>query len=467
MSRDVIKKIKLLRVVEPDAAFRESNRRVLMMQIKNTLDVNADMKEENILLETLKVFFPWQIFKAALRPVLTVFLIFGLILGSGLSVSAAEASLPGDVLYPLKLVTEEIQMTLTFKDEKKTEMHVELAGKRINEVTKIKDKTDSPAAKSQKINIAVNKFKTEIDDVKTNLEALDKKAEPKKVVEVAKIIDTKVNEYQDTLQKTVADLETPVKENVAVQVNEGLDSADKTGDKALEVIVGKHVSGEVVLPENEVVERLGKKIETVENKVVKVEEQVAVLNNTSSASASSEEPAPAVSSEAEQTKAQIQETTDQAKEVLNQAKELLTSDQKDLGAVLNKVIESKELVKQAEQRATEATAATLPDETNADTNANANTNVDTNTNVDLTNLNINADVNSNTNTNANTNVDANINANTNSNVNSNVNVNSDASNINVNNNANTNTNTNTNTGASKTTNSSNVNTNTNTNTATK
>ena len=439
MSRDIIKKIKLLRAVEPDAAFRESNRRVLMMQIKNTLDVEAETSNTlfETFLETFKVFFPWQIFKTALRPVLAVFLIFGLVLGSGLSVSAAEASLPGDVFYPLKLATEKIQVALTFREEEKTEMHVELAGKRIGEVSKIKDGADSPAAKSKKINIAVGKFKEEMENVKTKLETLDKKVESQKVVEVARVVDTKSNEYQNTLQKTNDDLEASVKESVAVKVNEGLDSAEKTGDKALAVIVDKQRQGGVDLSEEEVVERLGNKIETVENKVVKVEKQIEALNSAAPPmpEVSSNPTTPAPAPETEQTTVQMQETTNQAKEVLNQAKELLNQkeNQKDLGAVLDKVIESKELVNQAGQKATEATAAAPSPEANAsDTNAN-----------------VNADAN------ANTNVNANVNADTNSNINADVNVNSDTNvNINVNINASAETN--------KTTDSSIVNTNTNT-----
>lgn len=433
---DIIKKIRLLREIEPDGAFKETNRKILMMQIKNTLDSGA-VKTNNALFETFKVFFPWQMLKTAFRPVLAVILIFGLILGSGLSVSAAESSLPGDALYPLKIATEKIQVSLTFKEEKKTEMLVELAGKRINEVTKIKDKTESPAAKSQKINIAVNKFKTEIENVKINLEMLDKKVEPQKVVEVAKIIDTKANEYQETLQKTINDLEAPVKESVAVQINDGLDSAEKIGDKALGVIINKHVQGDVVLSEEEVVGRLEKKIKTVEDKVIKVEEQVAALaaasllepdSSEEPAEEPTEEPVPSVSLEIQQTTAQIQEITNQVKEVLTEVKELLTSDQKDLSAVLDKVIESKELVKQVEQIAASAAGAVPQvgaDATNTNVNAEADVN---NVNADInTNTNVNADANVNTDTNVNANADTNVNADTNANMNVNESQNVNAS----------------------------------------
>ncbi len=462
MSNDIIKKIKLLRQVEPDAAFKETNRKILMMQIKNTLDLGVMRKNTlNTLLETFNVFFPWQMMKTAFRPVLAVLLIFGLILGSGLSVSAAESSLPGDALYSLKLATEKIQVSLTFKEEKKTEKHVELAGKRINEVAKIKDKPVPLVEKSKKINIAVSKFKEEIEGVKANLEKIEKKIEPQKVVEVAKIVDVKANEYQEALQKTVNDLEAPVKEVVVAQVNEGLESVEKVGDKALEVIVKKHVQGEVISPEEEVVKRLEKKIEIVENKVIKVEEQVAALTNTSPSEPASseepteeptEEPAPPVSSEVRQTTAQIQEATNQVKEVLDQAKELLTSDQKDLGAVLDKVIESKELVKQAEQIAASAAAVSQVGTGAAGTGVNANEDVinNVNTNTNTANINVNTDENANANTNVNVNINTNVNADANTNTNTNTDVNADVNadvnenqNINVNTNSNTNANTNT------------------------
>lgn len=386
MSNDIIKKIKLLRTVEPDENFRKTNRDILLMQIKNTLDVAQ--KTNNILLEALKIFLPWSLFATMARSALVLFLIFGLALGSVLSVSAAEASLPGDPLYPLKLVTEKIQVSLTFKEEKKTEMHVELAGKRIDEVKKIKDKAEPPVQKSKKINVAVGKFKEEIENVKAKLEVLDKKVESQKVVEVAKIIDTKVSEYQDTLEKVVDELEPPVKKDIKEEINQGLETVEKIGEKALEVIVNKHVKGEAALPEEEVVKRLEKKIEIVENKIAKVEEQVTSLNVNvlpTDSSQNSEMPSETVKT-----------TTQQAKEVLTEAKELIN--QKNLDEALNKVIESKELVKQVEQIVTETAALTSSSEAGADLNVNTNTaSVNADTNAKTSDENINSDLNSNAN----------------------------------------------------------------------
>ena len=65
--------------------------------------------------------------------VLLVLLIFGAVGGS--TVYAAQSSNPGDVLYPVKTGVENIQLTLTTSPVAKARLYLQLAQKRINEMT--------------------------------------------------------------------------------------------------------------------------------------------------------------------------------------------------------------------------------------------------------------------------------------------------------------------------------------------
>jgi hypothetical protein len=341
MSADLIKKLKGLKRVEAGTEWKKSNREFLMSEIKNTIPA----ANERWALELSKVVFPWKVMKLAVRPVMALTTVAALVLGSGLSVSASERSLPGDPLYGLKIVSEKVQVALTFDKKESAKIHVELAGKRINEVKRIKENSDSDQNKIKKINVAMDGFKKEISTVQNKLENLKNGSSAETVVEVAKIIDNKAAEYQEDLVEATNEL--PELNEATQNINQVLDLTDKTSDSALTVVVEKHIQGEVVLTEEsegDILKRVGKKIETVDAKVVAFSGQVNDLTLPVD---------PAVTLIAQQ-------TADQAKVVLMEAREAL--DQKDLGIALTKAIESKELVKQAEQIASDAVAA-VPSET--------------------------------------------------------------------------------------------------------
>ncbi|MDO8885389.1 DUF5667 domain-containing protein [Candidatus Oleimmundimicrobium sp.] len=59
------------------------------------------------------------------------------VLLSGGTVMASASSLPGDLLYPVKIATEEVQLFLTFNKTAKAELHLKFAEKRLNEIKAI------------------------------------------------------------------------------------------------------------------------------------------------------------------------------------------------------------------------------------------------------------------------------------------------------------------------------------------
>lgn len=386
MSADLMKKIKGLKRIEARTEWKNSNREFLMSEIKNTMPA-ANETREKWAMELSKIVFPWKVMKLAARPVLALVSVFALVLGSGLSVSASQLALPGDALYGLKIASEKVQVALTFDKKESAKIHVELAGKRINEIKRIKENTDSDEKKVQKINVAMDKFKEEISTVQNKLENLKNESSAETTIEVAQIVDNKTTEYQKDL--VTATNELPELNDATLNISQSLDLADKTSDAALTMIVEKHAQGEVVFSsesEEEMLQRVGEKIEITEAKVTAVQGQVDVLTLPVDPAAT----------------LVAQQTADQAKVALGEAREAL--DQKDLGIALTKAIEGKELVKQAEQIASDAVAdaaalsetetevascaencgetaaPTTPDLTSTDENV-TNTETETNTNT--------------------------------------------------------------------------------------
>ncbi len=72
-----------------------------------------------------------------------VVLVVGLLISGSGTVLAASYSMPDSPLYPVKMVTEEIQMGLTRSDEGKAEMEMELANKRVAEIVYLAEKGDT------------------------------------------------------------------------------------------------------------------------------------------------------------------------------------------------------------------------------------------------------------------------------------------------------------------------------------
>ncbi len=73
-------------------------------------------------------------------------------LGGG-TVYASQGSLPGDVLYPVKLGTEQVRLVVATSDTAKAELYLTFANSRIEEMTTLAER-----GRPEKVNIAVNGY---------------------------------------------------------------------------------------------------------------------------------------------------------------------------------------------------------------------------------------------------------------------------------------------------------------------
>jgi len=85
-----------------------------------------------------RFFFSWQP-----RWATAVAAVLILLLGGGSTVAAAGNSMPDDLLYPVKLATEQVQLTLTRSNMARAELHAELADRRVAEIIYMADKGDA------------------------------------------------------------------------------------------------------------------------------------------------------------------------------------------------------------------------------------------------------------------------------------------------------------------------------------
>lgn len=163
-----------------------------------------------------------ELSRSVMQPAAVSFAAFILILGGWTATVNASYSVPGDMLYPVKLATEKVRLTMASTAQARAELHVEFAGRRLKEISEIKDDSLMQAAVSN-FNNQMNLVNQELTDIQTN--------DPDAALAMAVMVDAKANEYEATLgQNQKGD------EGVASAL-EAVSEADNT---ALDTIVTNH-----------------------------------------------------------------------------------------------------------------------------------------------------------------------------------------------------------------------------------
>ncbi len=172
--------------------------------------------------------------------------VFALMFGGWVAtVNASFDSVPGDTLYPVKLATEKMQITLATSTERRAKLHTEFAGRRLQEVNEISvsDRGDKDA----RIKEAVASFKTELASAGDQLAVLTD-GNSTEVAAVAAAIEQKTNEYASTL--TQAELGDNSKDDV----DSAKEDVERTDAQAIDALVVVHES-DTAEPSREALER--------------------------------------------------------------------------------------------------------------------------------------------------------------------------------------------------------------------
>jgi len=176
----------------------------------------------------------WQFRERALRPLVMGAAAFVVLIGGWTGmVGAAFDTVPGDVLYPVKIANERAQLSLAFSDEQKARLHMEFASNRLDEAVAIVA-SGNPDLTDQAM-VAIDNFTREITTVSQQIDEM-KLADPEAATELALMVDRKVDEYEAAIKQTESDLP----EDAAVDVTVAQESIDSADDQAVEVLVESH-----------------------------------------------------------------------------------------------------------------------------------------------------------------------------------------------------------------------------------
>ncbi len=207
----------------------EASRRKLLIAIGG----NPDAQRKQYGYRDYGLYFFWQFKKNALRPLAIGFAAFAVLIGGwGGMVNASFDTVPGDVLYPVKIATERAQLTMALTDERKAKLHVEFASRRLDEVAII---TSSGEPSEEQVRVAMEGFTREIESVSQTIEEM-KAEDLESATELAKIVDRKVDEYTATIKQT----EPEIPEENLPEITVAYETVDSADDQATEVMVENH-----------------------------------------------------------------------------------------------------------------------------------------------------------------------------------------------------------------------------------
>lgn len=179
--KELLKKLKNLKIVKPAKEWKEKSRDILLNQIYQG-EPAAPASSFYILSNAIKDFLPLGFLRKISQPVwAVVFILLFAVSGGAASLLAARGTKPGDSFYIAKVVSEKTRYTFTFGDKEKAKLAVEFATNRTKEITQILEEENGE--KEKKVEKLSSNFKREISVAKKKLGkigiSLDKEEEVK------------------------------------------------------------------------------------------------------------------------------------------------------------------------------------------------------------------------------------------------------------------------------------------------
>lgn len=344
MNQKLIQQIKQLKNLElagqPQDSWIASNKELLMNQIQP--QVSSSITNKSLFGNNFYYakFFSEFFGSKVLRPAGVFCMVVLAFLGYNAVSTVATASIPGDALYPVKTASENMQLSLTFADEKKVELQLNFLSRRTDELQQIAKQEDSSTSKQNKITKTVKKITSDVNTVKASMAKISMASVSNNVVAMAKQIDDKTLKIEQDIVNVHASLPEDVKKGVAQDVKEAIATTEDAGANALSVIVKSVTSGDSV-SNQELTTRVIERIKTTETSIQAAADEVNKITTSTLAII----PAGATATGELMTTssiAEIKELPKQAQEAIDQAKTLL--DQKDYNSALQKIQESKDIV---------------------------------------------------------------------------------------------------------------------------
>ena len=169
---EVVSMVRTLRDIEPSSEYRERVRIKIMEQIYDRSEALAKKPLPRYFYKTTSAPLSGRIalkrLKIAALFIISIFVISAM--GAG-TIFASQDSLPGDMVYPVKIASEKVHLLSVRDSVDRVEIYLKWADNRIGEMKALNDKNNM-----EKIDIAIQGYNKDLDMAMENLE-IDEAAE--------------------------------------------------------------------------------------------------------------------------------------------------------------------------------------------------------------------------------------------------------------------------------------------------
>ncbi|MFA6096738.1 MAG: DUF5667 domain-containing protein [Candidatus Paceibacterota bacterium] len=275
---DVISQLKSLKEIEPNENWVVSVREEILTKAPFNDVVSPIYAEKPSKMDNLMYIYESISRKYRFMPSMASMSII-LLIGSFVTVTAAKTSLPGDPLYAVKIANENLVLAVT-SDEDKPGVEMEIAGKRLEELTEISKKA-SDAGQQQKVEQLVKTFEEKVVSANDKMSKISQKSGKKKVAQVARQLNDQTTKYSELLAKTTETLPTVVKEKVTDQIASAIVTTEKANMDSLLILAESNDKlDEKVVSDEEMTDMILKKVEQInENSASTSNEAVQPVDN--------------------------------------------------------------------------------------------------------------------------------------------------------------------------------------------
>jgi len=117
------------------------------------------------------------------------------------TVAVSSSSMPGDTLYPVKVASEEMQLTLTFSNMEKAELHTKLAERRSEEMAYVASEKGDMA----EVEEVRSRLSSHLGAVNDSVQAEREKSDvEQRVTEIREVLETQADRHREVLQEIQA-----------------------------------------------------------------------------------------------------------------------------------------------------------------------------------------------------------------------------------------------------------------------
>lgn len=251
--------LKSLRHLEPDRRWFFSTKKILKRFIKENPTLPQPFKGSFL-------FFRNPRFATAALALLLILTI------SGGAVLASQESLPGDTLFPIKLLTEEVEKFLARGDFSKVEISLKLSNKRLEEVIKLTS-FGNQEENQEHINKNLERFKMELKTAEGFLIKLDiKKKKDKETLKLVLKFEENLANHQEILDM-IEDLVSDQANEVIRIAREALEKGEEVSFKIVLKIESEDQDEEELSQRGAEMRAQGK-IKAASNKINEVERKI-------------------------------------------------------------------------------------------------------------------------------------------------------------------------------------------------